>query len=384
MNGLGRFSGERLRAARVVRGMTASSLAERVGVAPSLMSHYERKSVTPPPDVVERLSRELRVPVHHFMQPPLNRDDDAPFRFRSLAAATKRNRESVIERTRWLREICRTFEQYVDLPTADLPLFDTPSDPNAITEAFIEESAVRTRRAWNMGDAPVKDLVALLEAHGCLVARFAFGTEDVEAVSQWEDSRPVILLNSDSATRVRSRFDAAHELGHLVLHRNVPAGASGVPAIHKLLERQAHRFARAFIFPTQPFRTEIYTTSIDALVAPKRRWGLSVYEIITRAAQLGMISDDQATRAYVQMGRKWGGRKDEPLDNEWEFERPVLMTKALELILGERTLDGLCAELPYEETDIEILTGLQVGDLWKRFGPEPAPVGTVLPFRRRE
>lgn len=364
--------------------MTASALAERVGVAASLLSHYERKSVTPSSEVLDRLARELRVPRHHFLQPALDRAGGSPFRFRSLAAATKRNRESVTERTRWLREICGTFEEYVDLPSADLPVFETPSDPNAISEAFIEEAAVRARRAWGMGDAPIKDVVALLEAHGCLVARFPFGTEDVEAVSQWQDSRPVILLNSDSATRVRSRFDAAHELGHLVLHRNVPPGASAIPAIHKLLEKQAHRFARAFIFPAQPFRTEIYTTSIEALVEPKRRWGLSVYEIVTRAEQLGMISDDQAQRAYVQMGRRWGGRKDEPLDKGWEHERPVMMNKALELIVGDRTLEALLAELPYDETDIEILTGLQKGDLRERFGPEPASVGTVVPFRRRD
>ncbi|NTZ43826.1 ImmA/IrrE family metallo-endopeptidase [Altererythrobacter sp. SALINAS58] len=42
--------------------------------------------------------------------------------------------------------------------------------------------------------------------------------EKVEAFSFWSGFRPFVFLDSDKTSGARERFDAAHELGHLVLH----------------------------------------------------------------------------------------------------------------------------------------------------------------------
>ena len=59
--------------------------------------------------------------------------------------------------------------------------------------------------------------------------------------------RPVVVLGADKGQSDRSPFDAAHELGHLVLHRPEHAGTREV-------ETQAHRFAAAFLMPADAIR----------------------------------------------------------------------------------------------------------------------------------
>jgi Zn-dependent peptidase ImmA (M78 family) len=41
----------------------------------------------------------------------------------------------------------------------------------------------------------------------------------VNAYALWKDEKPFVFLNTFKSTE-SSRFDAAHELGHLVLHQD--------------------------------------------------------------------------------------------------------------------------------------------------------------------
>lgn len=64
---------------------------------------------------------------------------------------------------------------------------------------------------------------------------------EVDAFSMWRQSTPFVFLNTKKSAE-HSRFDAAHELGHLVLHRHgSPQGREA--------EREANAFASAFLMP---------------------------------------------------------------------------------------------------------------------------------------
>lgn len=60
-----------------------------------------------------------------------------------------------------------------------------------------------------------------MEANGIYVSRGTLDAETLDACSEFDGQRPYVFLNSDKNILVRSRFDCAHELGHLVLHRNI-------------------------------------------------------------------------------------------------------------------------------------------------------------------
>src|SRR6476646_6900902 len=66
----------------------------------------------------------------------------------------------------------------------------------------------------------------------------------VDAFSVRFTRRPLILLTDDKSNYVRSRFDAAHELGHLVMHAKADPN-------DRSIERQAHDFAASFLLPAE-------------------------------------------------------------------------------------------------------------------------------------
>ncbi|MGO8957896.1 MAG: ImmA/IrrE family metallo-endopeptidase [Streptosporangiaceae bacterium] len=83
-----------------------------------------------------------------------------------------------------------------------------------------------------------------------LLIRLPLDTTDVDAFSLPFHDRPVIVLGADKNDRARSRFDGAHELGHLVVHGDQVWGV-------KEVERQAHAFAAAFLMPAEDIRDEL-------------------------------------------------------------------------------------------------------------------------------
>lgn len=74
-------------------------------------------------------------------------------------------------------------------------------------------------------------------------------TRSVDAFSVWRSNKPYIFLNTVK-TAEHSRFDAAHELGHLVLHKH--GGPGGRAA-----EDEANRFASSFLMPSADVRARI-------------------------------------------------------------------------------------------------------------------------------
>lgn len=396
---LASFSGARLRDARHARSMAASVLAERLGVTPGAVSQYENHNTEPRPATLARISEVLELPQAYFLRQPAPRDG-APYLYRSQVASTKRARESAEARLSWLREIAEAVECDVELPVPTVTAADVPAHFAAITDEQIERAATAVRTEWRLGDGPIPTVVGLLERMGCIVSAFAFGSETLSAFSQRAQDRPYVILNSDEDACARWRFNAAHELGHLVLHRSVSRAEAASPPLHKLLENQAHRFASAFLLPAESFSEELYSLSLDVLQHAKSRWRVSMQAMLRRARDLKLVSQDKYERASRELSRR-GYRLREPLDDELPTEPPQLLSQSLQLMLSERatTREDLLHQLPFSHADIEILSGLPRGFLaastWgevaelKLRQPDPTPFasphgsGKVLQFRSR-
>ncbi|MEP6654900.1 MAG: ImmA/IrrE family metallo-endopeptidase [Myxococcales bacterium] len=297
-----------------------------------------------------------------------------------------------------MREIVATIQAFVDFPKIRLADSRFSSDPALIRDEDIERLAGEVRAAWNLGDGPISDVVSLLEAMGCVVATFAFGAHDLSAFSQGATEVPYVLLNADETAAVRKRFNAAHELGHLLAHWHVPKETAARLEIHKELERQAHKFASAFLFPARSFAEEVYSLSIDALLPIKKRWGVSIQMIVRRARDLGMINQDRYERSCRELSRR-GYRTKEPLDDTLPVETPKLLSKSIAMMIDEKvtTRGDLLHRLPFSPADIEILTSMPRGylssadwghvtDIGIRPRTEPSNTaldGDLIPFRPR-
>lgn len=385
------FRGERLREAREARSLTGAALAESVGVSRAAVSQYERGVQTPAPDVFTRIADALRLPERFFLENSEEVAGGTVF-FRCTASATKAARARAERRYRWTREIVRHLQRHLRFPEVDLPEIDLPSKFAALTPAIVEDAAAAVRRHWGLGDGPISNVVWLLENKGVVVTRHLLKSDRLDAFSNWDEDepRPYIVLGTDKGSAVRSRFDAAHELAHLVLHRHVNQGQLAKRADFALIESQAHRFAGAFLLPATTFLNDLHGVSLDALREMKPHWRAAIQLMLKRAQDLGVVSDAEAKRLWINIGRR-GWRKREPFDDRFEPERPRFLPKCFEMLLdrGVLTREGLAADLSWLPAEVEDLVGLSPGTLSppapEAHIPEPGPA-TILHFptgRRR-
>ena len=376
--GTPKFVGARLREGREARGLSASSLASVLGISRQAVFQYERDESSPRPETMRKIVDVLRLPVHFFQWPMDNNTPEVIF-YRSLASAQEEARLRGKARRRWLEAIASYMSEYVEFPAVNLPNFDPAADPNQLTEEAIEDVAGEVRRIWGLGEGPISHVVWLVENHGAIVARDEFATDAIDAFSTWDDGSPYIILGSDKGSAVRSRLDAAHELAHLLLHRNVPAERLQRDRDHALMERQANRFAAALLLPAASFSSEFYTPSLDILHTLKSKWLVSIGMMIHRLADLEFLSRDEAKRWWIAYTRR-GWKRREPLDESIPQEQPTLLRRSLELLVkeGVQSRADIRAALPLDQSDIEELSGLPRGYLEDARPPAPVlrlPIG---------
>jgi Zn-dependent peptidase ImmA (M78 family)/transcriptional regulator with XRE-family HTH domain len=352
------FVGARLREARQVRGLQAAELSEMLGVSPQAVSNYEHDKKSPQPHTADLISQVLNFPAHFFTRPIAERQAGTVF-YRSMSAATKTARTRAEWRLRWLEEITEHLGVSVDFPAVNLPEFDVPADPSLLGFDDIEHLAAEARKFWRMTpDGPIGNMVSLLENQGAVVARDRLGAVTLDSLSTLTD-RPYVMIGTDKGTCVRWRFDAAHELGHLLLHRRLDRKLLTRATDFKRVEMQAHRFAAAFLLPMTSFADEFFSASLDALRAMKPRWRVSIGMMIRRARDGHLISEEHEQRMQRNYSRR-GWRLSEPLDDTLEPENPRLLRGAVELILshGGQCADDLKQSVALADHDIENLCGL--------------------------
>lgn len=349
------FIPERLTEAREARGLTQLALADQVGVTRASISSYESSERSPGPEVMDRIASVLGLPKAFFLRPIKQKPESATF-FRALRATAKVACDRADRQLGWAADMAAAIGELVVLPKVDFPRFDI-KDPVALSDEDIERLAVEARRFWGLEDGPISNVVWLLENKGAIVARCEIGDARLDGLSRWNDDRPTVLLASDKVNGPRSRFDAAHELGHLLLHRSVSTARLRSSSEWKFFETQAHRFAAAFLFPEKAFRDEILLVDLDALQPLKLRWKVSLKMMVKRAANLGFISEEREKQLLVNYTRR-GYRNHEPHDDAIETERPRLLRRAIELVLKDRGPSEVLSRLPYAVEDIERLTGL--------------------------
>lgn len=364
------FVGERLREAREARGLSQKSLGDLLTLSRQAISQYETGEITPGPHVMQMIAERLAMPSAFFRAPYEPVDVGTVF-YRSMASECHTERTRARRRYEWLQQLASLAREYVDFPPVDLPSPDVPSDPNEISWDDIEEAAAQARSAWRLGDGPLGNVVWLLEGHGVIVARDEFGAVALDAFSSWVNDLPCVVLGSDKGSAVRSRFDAAHELGHLILHRRIGTNTLNKKADFNLIERQAHRFAGAFLLPAETFADDFGTGTLDEFLAIKLKWKVAVAAMLHRAEDLQLVTPSHAQRLWRSRSRR-GWSKREPYDDDIPLEQPYFLKRSFELMIehGEVTPQELVQRIPYAPSDIETLIGLQSGILQG----EPRPI----------
>eukprot|EP00456_Euglypha_rotunda_P022574 TRINITY_DN18_c6_g1_i4.p1 TRINITY_DN18_c6_g1~~TRINITY_DN18_c6_g1_i4.p1 ORF type:complete len:388 (-),score=47.31 TRINITY_DN18_c6_g1_i4:482-1645(-) len=357
------FIGSRLREAREAYGLTASAVSEWLDVSRQAVSQYETGASSPSPEVLDVICAKFPLRRQFFFRPSLQ-GDDAPIMYRSMTSATKFARAKAERKFAWFKEIALYVGMNVLFPTVNLPAIETPDDPREITDELIDDTATAARRYWKLQDGPISNLVWLLENNGVLIAAHDLNARTLDAFSQWSQvlNAPCIVLGTDKSSASRSRFDAAHELGHLLLHRKVPQTMLNRPDAYKLIESQAHRFATALLLPAQQFASELGAPTLDRMRELKLRWKVSIGAMIMRARDLDLIGDQTHTRLLINRTQR-GWRTCEPHDDILEPEVPRLFSRSFDMLFRNNVLspDSIERDLGFSQKVVESLCGLPEG-----------------------
>jgi len=333
-------------------------------VSPSAVSHWEAGKYVPRTELLAQIAEKLNLP-ERFFRTPRSQHEPAPIFWRSFAYATKSARAQCEQRFRWFQDIVRYAHHYVEFPSVSFPRLSLPSELEKVDDRALEQFAAEVRDVWQLGQGPISDVVLLLENNGAIVTRSTLGDDALDAFSQWStvDGLPYVVLGH-SKTAVRSRMDAAHELAHLLLHQAAPSKVLRTPAIHKMLETQAFRFAGAFLMPASTFLAEVWAPTLETFRVLKERWKVSIGAMIRRCYGLGFIDEGQYRRLWMNYYQR-GYREKDMLDEALRPEHPRLLRRSFEVLLAEgvQTKEQVLASLPFGRCEIEELAGLSDGFL---------------------
>ena len=329
-----RFRGERLKNARLLRGLTLTELAERTEISKQSLSQYENGSI---PDIqrVVTIARALDFPTEYFLQEDKCKTVTEVTYFRSLTSATKMSRTAQSLKLECVAKMFQILAQYVEFPILNLPEVEFIGSDDEFDDVAqkamqeeIESIALTVREHWGLGVSPIPNLQLTLEENGIIVTGFDTGDKKIDAFSQRTliDGGDVFFIAVAQGEKPKGRifFDMAHELGHILLHPWSESLDLISKEDFKSREEQANRFASAFLLPRDSFLREIqaYPTDLNYYLHLKKRWHCSMQAMIYRSHQLKAITNNQYQYMMRQLSKK-GWRTNEPGDTPYYLNENI-------------------------------------------------------------
>ena len=308
--------------------MMKRSLAAASGVSLRSLVGYSRHEREPSEVVVKKLATHLKFPLSFFYGSSLDEPPSDTASFRALVRMTARTRDQALATGALGLSLSDWIDERFNLPDVDVPRYQY-TDPEA--------AAIEIRSRWALGELPIGNVVHLLELHGVRVFSLTEETNSLDAFSFWRDDNAYVFLNT-MKTGERSRMDAAHELGHLVLHGHIS------PKSRKDAEKEAKRFASAFLMPRGSVIANIHRgATMNEMIIAKRFWAVSLPALTFRMHQVGMLSAWEYRARFAEIGRH-NYRVHEP--NPAPMESSQTLSKVFQLLAEENvTLNQVASNL---------------------------------------
>jgi len=316
------------------------------------ITRLEKGENQPDDETVRKLSHVLGFPIEFFFADDPEEIDTSAVSFRSLSKMSAKERDAAISAGALGLQLSDWIEEKFRLPKANLLDLSYETDPEAAAQSM--------RQYWNIGEKPIGNMLGLLETNGVRVFSLSENTKTVDAFSFWRDEKPFVFLNNFK-TAERSIFDTAHELCHLVMHKH------GGPQSSRDAEREANKFASAFLMPANDVRARMPARlNLSVVLKAKSRWRVAAMAMAHRLNALGLLSDWQYKSTCIELSKR-GYRTSEP--GGVERETSIVWKKVLSKLWSERTSKNEiadCLNIPLDE-----LEGLVWGLTGRALAPPP-------------
>ncbi|HWR14168.1 MAG TPA: XRE family transcriptional regulator [Terriglobales bacterium] len=331
--------------AREFQCMTQMELATEMAISQAEISKYETGFKIPTPEQATSLATKLRVPVEFFYQSESMRAFGSGCVYhRKRQSATESRLKYLLAlvniRRIHLRQLLMAAEMKSTFRFEHLDVEDFGGDASKVARAL--------RDIWKLPPGPVQNVVRTIEDAGGVVMRCDFGTDKVDAISQWLPGMPPLFLVNQMIPTDRLRFTLVHEIGHIVMHR-FPTES---------MEKEADQFAAEFLLPEKEVKPHLGYINLPKLASLKAYWRVSMNALLKRAGDLGTITERTRSYLWMQMGSK-GYRKHEPV--ELPVEEPTLIYKLVHVH---------CDKLKFGPKEIAKLLHMHVNDAVSTYFPQ--------------
>jgi transcriptional regulator with XRE-family HTH domain len=167
------FDGDRLRQARIYKGLKMVDLAKVIDVTPAVVGQYESGKMRPSSSVFAAIALHLGFGPEFFeRRGPVAQVTEGQAHFRKLRSTSRLERDRALVRLEFFSEVLCDVEAHVELPVVDLPEY--PVD-DAVLDEQPEVAAAAVRAAWGLGTGPIDNVVRLLEGRGIAARPSAAG-----------------------------------------------------------------------------------------------------------------------------------------------------------------------------------------------------------------
>lgn len=286
---------------RADKGLTQAELARRAHLSRVALGKIERGEVTPRSETLSELARALRVPLRDLVS---HVEPASGVRFRAKKRVN--NREQIlVEVSAWLRSYnWLEHELGIHQPFA---LQDLVGSADRAPEDVAREA--RALLGLQAKEA-IRDICGLLEDRGVKVLLLKKATDAFFGLSVApENGGPAVVVNTwDRISVERWIFTAAHELGHILLHREAYDRTRDEEVERE--EREADRFASHFLMPDEGFDSEWEQTRglplLSRVLKVKRIYRVSYKTVLSRLIESGREPNEVWRSFQVQHKRRFG------------------------------------------------------------------------------
>lgn len=296
-----KFIGAKLRKARESIGLSQTTFARAVGLSPEYISVLEASKRVPSFSTLQKIAAYLNRDIAFFFYEKPVPFDSFTLLFRA-EAVDDRAREELQKFRRYCDDYLR-LEAITGRRLELAPLYAPSIAP--------ERAADEERRRLGLGDEPVRDVFALLEANGCRILRMPMPEDSkVSGVFIYLEQKEAAFALVNSAQAVgRQAFSAVHEYCHYLKDRNEgpvidnpDVFVDEYVALYHPREVYAQTFAARFLMPPDKVR-EIIAKDLrvntpqrlvfDQVIYLKRYFGVSTLAMLRTLRSLGYIGRTQ-------------------------------------------------------------------------------------------
>ncbi len=293
-----------LKRLRIVRRMTQAETATKAGISRVAYVAIENGKSQPKTSTLLSLADALEAELSAILEPP-PRFLSLRFRAGTLQSARERSAKDEL-----LREVWRWLSDYTELEKLLHRRRKTPLLQQA-GKGSPEAAARKVRALLGIApDAPIVGIRSLLETNGVKVMTIDSKLPSFFGLSVGEPSGgPAIVVNTERQITVeRQIFTAAHELGHILLHRRSFSLLEDQES--RTEEREADSFGAYFLMPDGAFREQWEfcrgMSWVDAVLRVKRIFRVSYMTVLRRLRDIGVADQSIYQRFRGEFKAKYG------------------------------------------------------------------------------